>query len=186
MLDEIFEDVQAQMIKAIEALRRDLASIRTGRATTTLLDGIRIDYYGQMTPLDQVASLSVPEPRLLMIKPWEKGVIADIEKAIRAEASLGLNPANDGTVIRLPIPELTEERRRELTKVAHNRAEEGRVAVRHARREGIDLLQEAQKDGEIPTDDSRHGQERIQKMTDEFVTKVESILEAKEKEIMEV
>jgi ribosome recycling factor len=186
MIEEIFEDVQAQMSNAIQALQRDLAGIRTGRATTTLLDGIRIDYYGQMTPLDQVASLSVPEPRLLMIKPWEKGVIADIEKAIRAEAALGLNPANDGTVIRLPIPELTEERRRELTKVAHNRAEDGRVAVRHARRDGIDLLQEAQKDGEIPADDSRHGQDRIQKLTDEFIAKVDKVLEAKEKDIMEV
>ena len=186
MIDEIFEEVQAQMTKAIEALQRHFAGIRTGRATTTLLDGIRIDYYGQMTPLDQVATLSVPEPRLLMIKPWEKSVIADIEKAIRAEAALGLNPANDGTVIRLPIPELTEERRRELTKVAHSRAEEGRVAVRHARREGIDLLQDGQKEGEIPADDSRHGQEKIQKLTDEFVAKVETILATKEKEIMEV
>ena len=186
MLDEIFEDVQDQMTKAIEALQRDLAGIRTGRATTTLLDGIRIEYYGQVTPLNQVATLSVPEPRLLMIKPWEKGVIPDIEKAIRADAALGLNPANDGIVIRVPIPELTEERRRELTKVAHHRAEDGRVAVRHARREGIDLLQEAQKDGEIPEDDSRHGQEQIQKMTDDFVGKVDQILAAKEKEIMAV
>ncbi len=186
MLDEIFGEVEAAMSKAIEALLRDLAGIRTGRATTTLLDGIRIEYYGQITPLNQVATISVPEPRLLMIKPWEKGVIPDIEKAIRADAALGLNPANDGTVIRLPIPELTEERRRELTKVAHNRAEEGRVAVRHARRDGIDLLQEAQKEGEIPADDSRHGQDRIQKMTDEFIEKVDQILATKEKEIMEV
>lgn len=186
MLDEIFEEVQTAMSKAIEALQRDLAGIRTGRATITLLDGIRIDYYGQITPLNQVATISVPEARLLMIKPWEKGVIPDIEKAIRADAALGLNPANDGTVIRLPIPELTEERRRELAKVAHQRAEEGRVVVRHARRDGIDLLQEAQKEGEIPADDSRHGQEKIQKMTDEFVVKVDQILATKEKEIMEV
>jgi len=186
MLDEIFEEVETAMSKAIEALQRDLAGIRTGRATITLLDGIRIEYYGQITPLNQVATISVPEARLLMIKPWEKGVISDIEKAIRADAALGLNPANDGTVIHLPIPELTEERRRELTKVAHHRAEEGRVVVRHARRDGIDLLQGAQKEGEIPADDSRHGQEKIQKMTDEFVAKVDQILATKEKEIMEV
>ena len=133
MLDEIFQDVREQMEKAVEALRRDLATIRTGRASTVMLDGIRIDYYGSSTPLNQVSTLSVPEPRLIMIKPWEQNVIPDIEKAIRSDAALGLNPSNDGTVIRIPIPELTEERRRDITKVARQRTEEGRVAVRHAR-----------------------------------------------------
>jgi ribosome recycling factor len=186
MLDEIFQDVREQMEKVVEALRRDLATIRTGRASTAMLDGIRIDYYGTSTPLNQLSTLSVPEPRLIMIKPWEQNVIPDIEKAIRADAALGLNPSNDGTVIRIPIPELTEERRRDITKVARQRAEEGRVAVRHARREGMDLLQQAQKEGEIPEDDARHGQGTIQKMTDEFIEQVDQVLANKEQEIMEI
>ena len=186
MMDEISQDVREQMEKALEALRRDLAAIRTGRASISILEGIRIEYYGNLTPLNQVATLSVPEPRLLAIKPWEQNLIPDIERAIRAEAALGLNPSNDGTIIRLPIPELTEERRRDITKVARQRAEEGRVAVRHARREGIDLLQQAQKEGEVPEDDARHGQESIQKMTNEYVSQVDQILENKEKDIMEV
>jgi len=186
MMDEISQDVREQMEKALEALLRDLAAIRTGRASISILEGIRIEYYGNLTPLNQVATLSVPEPRLLAIKPWEQNLIPDIERAIRAEAALGLNPSNDGTIIRLPIPELTEERRRDITKVARQRAEEGRVAVRHARREGIDLLLQAQKEGEVPEDDARHGQESIQKMTNEYVSQVDQILENKEKEIMEV
>ena len=136
MIEEIFEDVREQMGKAIDALRRHLATIRTGRASITMLDGIRIEYYGNATPLNQLATISVPEPRLLMIKPWEQNLIQEIEKAVLSNPSLGLNPSNDGTVIRIPIPELTEERRRDITKVARQRAEEGRVAVRHARREG--------------------------------------------------
>ena len=186
MVEEILQDVQEQMTKAIEALQRDLAGIRTGRATTSMLDGIRIEYYGNSTPLNQLATISVPEPRLLTIKPWEKGVIPEIERAILADATLGLNPSNDGIVIRVPIPELTEERRREITKVARARAEEGKVAVRHARREGLDLLQQAEKDGEVPEDDSRHAQIRIQQLTDEFVGKVQQIEANKEAEIMEV
>jgi len=186
MIEEIFQDVREQMENAVNALRRHLATIRTGRASTSMLDGIRIEYYGNATPLNQLATISVPEPRLLMIKPWEQNLIQGIEKAIRSDASLGLNPSNDGTVIRLPIPELTEERRREITKVASQRAEEGRVAVRHARREGIDLLQQAQKEGEISEDDAHHGQEIIQKMTDEFVEQVDQVLAKKEQEIMEV
>ena len=186
MLEEIFEDVCEQMDRAIDALRRHLGAIRTGRASTTMLDGIRIEYYGTATPLNQLATISVPEPRLIVIKPWEQNLIPEIEKAIRSNASLGLNPSNDGTIIRIPIPELTEERRRDITKVARQRAEEGRVAVRHARREGIDLLQEAQKEGEASQDDVRHGQDVIQKMTDEFIEKVDQVLENKEQEIMEV
>ena len=186
MMDEISQDVREQMEKALEALRRDLAAIRTGRASLSILEGIRIEYYGNLTPLNQVATLSVPEPRLLAIKPWEQNLIPDIERAIRAEAALGLNPSNDGTIIRLPIPELTEERRRDITKIARQRAEEGRVAVRHARREGIDLLQQAQKEGEASEDDVRHGQDVIQKMTDEFIEQVDQVLLNKEHEIMEV
>lgn len=186
MLEEIYQDIKQHMEKALESLRHDLAGIRTGRASTSLLDGIRIDYYGSATPLIQLASISVPEPRLLTIKPYEQQLIPQIEKAIRAEASLGLNPSNDGTLIRLPIPELTEERRIELTKVARHRGEEGKVAVRHARREGLDLVDEAKKEGEISEDDARHAHDHVQKMTDECVAQVDEILSHKEEEIMEV
>lgn len=186
MLEEIIADVREQMEKAVEALRRGLANIRTGRASTGMLDGVRVEYYGAATPLNQVATIGVPEPRLIVIKPYEQNLIPLIEKAILSDAALGLNPSNDGTLIRVPIPELTEERRRDITKVARQRAEEGRVAVRHARRDGIHLLQQGQKDGDVPEDDSRHGQEAIQKMTDEYVAQVGEILTAKEEEIMEI
>ena len=128
----------------------------------------------------------MPEPRLILIKPWEQNLIPDIEKAIRSAASLGLNPGNDGTVIRVPIPELTEERRREITKVARHRAEEGRVAVRHGRREGLDLLAEAKKEGEVSEDEARHAQDNIQKLTDDYIGQVDGVITAKEREIMEV
>ncbi|MGY8823142.1 MAG: ribosome recycling factor, partial [Candidatus Latescibacterota bacterium] len=170
----------------IDALRRDLAAIRTGRASTAMLDHIKVDYYGNKSPLNQVATLSVPESRLIVIKPWEANIIGEIEKAIRAEKSLGLNPSNDGVMIRLPIPELTEERRRDITKVARNRGEEARVAVRHARRDGIDMLQEAQKEGEVSEDESRQGQDRVQKLTDEHIVRIDEIVKNKEADIMEV
>ena len=186
MLDEIIEEVRDGMEKAIEALRRDLASIRTGRASTAMLDNVKVEYYGNMTPLNQMSTISVPEPRLLTIKPWEANLIPTIEKALLADMSLGLNPSNDGTVIRLPIPELTEERRMEITKVARNRAEDARVAVRHARRDGIDLLQDAQKDGDISEDESRSAQDRVQKLTDEYVDRIDEIANKKSEEIMEV
>jgi ribosome recycling factor len=186
MLDEIYQDVREQMRDSLESLRRDYATIRTGRASTAMLEGLRIDYYGTATPLTQVANLSVPEPRLLTIRPYEQNLISDIEKVIRSDASLGLNPSNDGTIIRVPIPELTGERRIEITKVARSRAEDGRVAVRHARREGIDLLQQAQKEGEVTEDDLRQGQDEIQKITDEYIEQVDQIFKTKEEEIMEV
>ena len=186
MLDEIIKEVIDCMEKAIEALRRDLASIRTGRASTAMLDNVKVEYYGNMTPLNQMSTISVPEPRLLMIKPWEANLIPTIEKALLADTSLGLNPSNDGAVIRLPIPELTEERRMEITKVARNRAEDARVAVRHARRDGIDLLQESQKDGDISEDESRSAQDRVQKLTDEYVGRIDEIAIKKAEEMMEV
>lgn len=186
MLEEIFDEVRLSMEKAVEALLRDLAGIRTGRATVSLLDGIRIDYYGTPTPLNQLASISAPEPRLLTVRPYEQNLIAPMEKAILAEPALGLNPSNDGQIIRLPIPELTEERRIQLTRVARNRAEEGRVAVRHARRDGLDLIDAARKEGEISEDEGRQGQGRIQVLTDEYVKKVDETIRNKESEIMEV
>ena len=186
MLEEIFEEVQEAMTKALEALRRDLASIRTGRASAMLLDGIRVDYYGTPTPLNQLATVTVPEARLLVIKPYEQGLIADIEKAVIADANLGLNPSNDGSIIRLPIPELTEDRRRELTKIARHRSEDAKVSVRQARRDGLDLVDESKKDGDISEDDARHAHDHIQKSTDEFIAQVDEVNTHKEKEIMEV
>lgn len=186
MLEEVFQDVRGHMQKSIESLRRDFASIRTGRATTAMLDGIRIDYYGTATPLNQLANLSVPEPRLLTVKPYEQHLVPEIEKAIRSDASLGLNPSNDGTLIHIPIPELTEERRIEITKIARHRAEESKVAVRHARRDGIDFLQQAQMESEVTEDELHHGQDEIQKITDAFVEQVDQVLKSKEEEIMEV
>jgi len=186
MLEEIFADVLKLMEKSIEALRHDLSAIRTGRASTSLLDGLRIEYYGSPTPLNQLASISVPEPRMLIVKPYEQSLIPEIEKAVRSDSALGLNPSNDGTIIRLPIPELTEERRIDLTKVARHRGEEGRVALRHARREGMDFADEAKREGEMSEDDCRHAHDHIQKMTDEFVKRIDEIVEHKEAEIMEV
>jgi len=186
MIDEILQEVKAALEKALDAMRRDLAGIRTGRASTAMLEHVRIDYYGNQTPLNQAATISVPEPRLIVIKPWEQNIIPVIEKAILADSSLGLNPSNDGTVIRLPIPELTEERRIEITKVARNRGEDGKVAVRHGRRDGLDLIAEAQKEGEASEDEARHGQSEIQKLTDEYVARIDDIIKHKEEEIMEV
>ena len=186
MLEEIIEEVKDSMEKGIESLRRNLGAIRTGRAAPAMLDNVKVEYYGNQTPLNQMANISVPEPRLLVVKPWEANQIPEIEKALIADKSLGLNPSNDGAVIRLPIPELTEERRIEITKVARTRAEEGRVAVRHARRDGIDLLQQSKKDGDISEDESRSAQEIVQKLTDEYVNRVEEIVKNKEAEIMEV
>ena len=186
MIDDIIAETRQHMENALDALRRGLAAIRTGRASVNLLDAILVDYYGTQTPLNQVSTLSVPEPRLILIKPWEQNLIPDIEKAIRAEAALGLNPGNDGTVIRIPIPELTGERRIEITKIARQRAEEGRVAVRQGRREGLDLLDAAMKDGEISEDEARHARDSVQKLTDEFIKQVDEIMTVKEKEIIEV
>ena len=186
MLEEIFEEVKEAMARARDALRRDLASIRTGRASATLLDGIRVDYYGTPTPLNQLATVSVPEARLLVIKPYEQGLIADIEKAVVSDANLGLNPSNDGSIIRLPIPELTEDRRRELTKIARHRSEDAKISVRQARRDGLDFVDEAKKDGDISEDDARHAHDHIQKTTDEFIAKIDDVNTHKEKEIMEV
>ena len=186
MLEEIYEEVRGQMSNSIDALKRDLSGIRAGRASASLLDGIRIDYYGTPTPLNQLAAISIPEPRLITVRPYEPNLIPDIEKAILADKNLGLNPSNDGAIIRLPIPELTGERRIALTKIARNRAEVGRVAVRHGRRDGLDLVDAARKDGDIGEDEARSAQDHIQRLTDDFVKQVDEIIESKAKEIMEV
>lgn len=173
------------MDKALEAMRREFNTVRTGKASPTLLDTVRVDAYGQKMPLNQVASVSAPEPRLLVVQPWDKGLFAIVEKAIKA-AELGLNPASDGNVIRVPIPTLTEERRRDMVRMLHKLAEEGRVAVRHARQEANKDIKRRQTEHEISEDDVRHEMDQVQKMTDEYIARVEQLLKAKEAEVMEV
>lgn len=182
---KIHADTEERMKKAVEAMRKELASIRTGKATTSLLDGIRVDYYGTMTPLSQVANISVPDVRLLVIQPWEKKLIPEIVKAIQ-KSDLGLNPQSDPNVIRLPIPPLTEERRKDLVKLVKKVVEEGKVAIRNIRRDSNDALKNAEKDKAISEDQSRKGQERVQEITDEHIEKIEEMFKKKEQEIMEV
>jgi ribosome recycling factor len=185
MVDDILSDLRSSMNKAIEALRRELAKIRTGRANLAILDGIKVDYYGTPTPLNQVASLSVADPRLITIKPWEKKMIGPIEKAIQ-QSEIGLTPNTDSEMIRLPIPPLTQERRKELVKLTKKAGEDAKIAVRNARRDANDMITEAEKGGDIPEDNAKKGKERVQKETDDHVKKIDEILAAKEKEIMEV
>jgi ribosome recycling factor len=170
---------------AINALKHDLGSLRTGRASPALLDPIQVDAYGATMPIPQVATVSVPEPRLLSVQVWDRGLVSAVEKAIR-ESDLGLNPQTEGQVIRLRIPEMTEQRRKELVKVAHKYAEEARIAVRHVRRDGLDLLKKLEKDHAIGQDDEKRQAEQVQKATDEAIGEVDQVLAAKEKEIMHV
>ncbi|EZH67274.1 ribosome recycling factor [Bacillaceae bacterium JMAK1] len=185
MSAEIMQDAKAKMTKSIEALNRELATLRAGRANPALLDKVLVSYYGMDTPLNQVATVSVPEGRLLVVSPFDKSSIAEIEKAI-LKADLGLTPNNDGSVIRISIPALTEERRKELAKLVRKYAEDARVSVRNIRRDANDSLKKQEKDSDITEDESRRGQEEIQKLTNDHVKEVDSIAEAKEKEIMEV
>ena len=185
MVKEILSDARSGMQKAVEAFQHEMMTIRTGRASTSLLDTIRVDYYGSKSPIHQMASIGVPEPRLITIQPWDKSTISAIEKSILA-SNLGLVPSNDGSTIRLPIPQLTEERRKELVRMVRQLGEEGRVAVRNTRREANELLKEAQKAGEVAEDESKRGQHQVQELTDEYVEKVDVLLKEKEEEIMEV
>jgi ribosome recycling factor len=178
-------DVKRRMQGAINAFKNDLGSLRTGRASPNLLDPIQIDAYGSMMPITQVATINVPEPRLLSVQVWDRGMVAAVEKAIR-ESDLGLNPQTEGQVIRLRIPEMTEQRRKEMVKVAHKYAEEAKIAVRHVRRDGLDLLKKLEKDSAISEDDGKRHADQVQKATDQFVAEIETILVAKEKEIMHV
>ena len=168
MLDDVNETMAEAIEKAHQALGRDLAKLRTGRASVALLDGIRADYYGQSTPLNQMAAISVPEPRLIVIRPWDKAGLQAAERAILT-SDLGLTPTNDGEFIRIPIPPLTEERRRDLVKIARKNAEECKIAIRHARRDANEMLDSLKDDGEIPEDDAIRGKKRIQEMTDEGI-----------------
>ena len=185
MIDEIFEDLKDRMGKSIESLKREYSRLRTGRASISLLDGIRVSYYDTPTPLNQMASLAVPEPRLIVIQPWDKTAIEDIEKAI-LKSELGLTPINDGKVIRISIPPLTEERRKELVKVARKMSEENKVAIRNIRRDANEMLKDLKKEKEITEDDLYRSQEEVQKTTDQFISQVDELCATKEKEILEI
>jgi ribosome recycling factor len=181
-LADVIRHAKAAMDKAMENTRREFASIRTGKATTTLLDLVKVEAYGNLMPLNQVGTVAAPEPRLLTVQVWDKGLVQAVEKAIR-DSDLGLNPASQGTLVRIPIPPLTEERRRDLVKVVHKLAEEGRVAVRHHRHEA---LAEVKKLEHLSEDDKKHAERDVQKVTDEHVKHLDELVKTKEKEIMEV
>jgi len=185
MVELVFEELKDDMEKAIHALEKSFQKVRTGRASLALLDGIRVDYYGSPTPLNQVATLSVPESRLIVVSPWDSSVIGSIEKAI-LKSDLGLNPVNDGKLIRIAIPPLTQERRKELVKVVKKMAEECKIKLRNARRDANEQLKSLKKDNEISEDDLYTYQEDVQKMTDKHIEKTDTILASKEKEIMEI
>jgi ribosome recycling factor len=185
MLKQILKDGEARMHKAVEVVRAELTKIRTGKATTALLDSVKVDYYGTMTPLNQVGSVSVPDVHLITITPWDKGMLVNIEKAILA-ANLGLNPGTDGTVVRVPIPPLNEERRKELVKLVKKFGEEGKVAIRNIRRDTNEHLKKAEKEEHFSEDERKRGELDVQKYTDNHIKDVDNLLAAKEKEIMEV
>jgi ribosome recycling factor len=181
----IFDRTNERMKKAIEALRHELSKMRTGRASVSLLDDVRVDYYGTQTPLNQMASLTVPDPRTIVIQPWDTSAVPLIEKAIQ-KSDLGLNPANDGKLLRVPIPPLNEERRKELVKVSKKYGEECKVSVRNARRDANEELKAAKKSSDITEDEERKAHDRIQKLTDDFIKQIEDALSHKEKDILEV
>lgn len=185
MINDVIADARARMQKAIEATRHEFGAIRTGRASPALLEHIRVDYYGVPTPVTQLATVTVPEPRLLVIAPWDQKFVKEVERAI-LKSELGLVPSSDGAHVRVPIPPLTEERRKDLVKVAHRHAEEGRVAIRNIRREAKEMIEDLEESGDISEDDRTRGIEELQKLTDKAIADVETLLAAKDKEIMEV
>jgi ribosome recycling factor len=184
-IDEFVQDAIRRMDKSVEAAQHELTTLRAGRASVSLLDRIQVDYYGTKTPLNQLATLNAPEPRLLTVQPFDPSSLQAIERAIQ-ESDLGLTPSNDGKIIRLPIPQLTEERRKELVKIARQMAEEGRVAVRNVRRDVMHHLKELVDKGEVGSDEEHRAEERVQKLTDEHVHKIDDLLKRKEEEILEV
>jgi ribosome recycling factor len=185
MINDITTDAEDGMKKAVDSFKRDLQKIRTGRANASMLDGIKVDYYGTPTPVNQVATVQVVDARLITVKPWEKNMIAVIDKTIRA-SDLGINPVADSELVRLPIPPLTQERRKELAKVVGKQTEEARVAVRSARRDAMDMIKDAEKDKQITEDERKKGETRVQELTDKYIASIEDIAKAKEKEIMEL
>jgi len=185
MIDEVLDEARAAMDKAVKALKKEMTKIRTGRASVSLLDNVRVEYYGTPTPLSQVATLSAPEPRLLVVQPWEKNLIPAIEKAL-FKSDLGLTPSSDGQIIRLPVPALTEDRRREMVKIVKRMAEEAKISVRNARRDANETLKMLEKEKEITEDDLKRSEKDVQQLTDEFVSTLDAAVEKKEQEIMEV
>ncbi len=185
MINDVIADAKARMHKAIEATEHEFASLRTGRASPALLEQIRVDYYGVPTPITRLATISVPDARLLVVQPWDRKVVKDVERAI-LKSELGLVPSSDGTLVRVPIPSLTEERRKDLAKIARKHSEAGRVAIRNIRREAKEMIEELEKEGEVSEDDAKRGLEELQKLTDKSTAEVDALLAAKEAEIMEV
>lgn len=185
MIDEVYDSMKEGVAKAHEALRSNLGRIRTGRANAALLDSVRVDYYGTTTPLNQMATISTPEPRLLMVKPYDRSSVGAVEKAIQG-ADLGLNPSSDGEIIRIPIPALTEERRKDLVKLARKQGEECKIAVRNARRDANELLKELEASGDAPKDDVSRALKQVQELTDEGVAGVDRIIDSKIKDITEI
>jgi len=185
VIADVITDTKTRMAKAIEATKHEFSSLRTGRASPVLLEQIRVDYYGTPTPINQLATITVPEPRLLVVQPWDRKMVKDIERGI-LKSELGLVPSSDGTHVRVPIPSLTEERRKELVKIAHRHAEEGRVAIRNVRREAKEMIEKLEEDGDISEDDAKRGLDELQKLTDKYIADVEALLASKDKEIMEV
>ena len=185
MIDETLKDAEQRMGKAVDAMRRELSTVRTGRANPALVEHLRVDYYGTPTPLQQLATVTVPEASLLSIQPWDKGSLEAIEKAIQ-KSDLGLTPNNDGVIIRLVIPQLTEERRKELVRVVHKKVEDGHVAIRNVRRDGHEMLRDLQREKEISEDEESRGQEQLQKITDRFVHTADVVGNEKEQELLEV
>ena len=184
MIDTVYDETREGMTKSITALNKEFTRVRTGRASLSLLDGIRVDYYGTLTPLNQMASLAIPESRMITVQPWDATMVKEIEKAI-LKSDLGITPSNDGKLIRISIPPLTEERRKQLVKVVHKMSEEHKVAVRNIRRDSNELLKGLKKDGEIAEDDAFKAQDRVQEITDEYIRLIDDIYNEKEKEILE-
>ncbi|MGI6038525.1 MAG: ribosome recycling factor [Limnochordia bacterium] len=185
MTNEVLQDAQRRMKAVIEVMKKDLTTIRTGRANPALLDRVMVEYYGTPTPLNQLANISAPDPRLLVVQPWDKSALKEVEKAL-IKADLGMSPNVDGDLIRLPIPQLTEERRKEMVKIVRKSGEEKRVAIRNIRRDCNDRLKTLEKNGELPEDDSRRAQDEVQKLTDQFIAEIDNLIELKEKELMEI
>lgn len=185
MIEEVYKDEKEKMSKAVDSLKNELTKIRTGKATTALLDGIKVEYYGSLVPLRQIANIGTPDVHLITIQPWEKNMIKEIEKSI-LKSEFGLVPINDGNIIRVPIPKLTEERRHELVKLVKKFGEDSKISVRNIRRDGNEKVKKMEKNKEITEDQMKEGLEKIQELTDEYIEKIEKVVEIKEKEIMEV
>ncbi|MBF0390077.1 MAG: ribosome recycling factor [Desulfamplus sp.] len=185
MVKEVIQDAKEKMEKSLKNLEKEMTRVRTGRASASLLDGVKVDYYGTLTPLSQMASIAVPESRLITVQPWDVSAIKEVEKGI-LKANLGLTPSSDGKIVRISIPPLTEVRRKEIAKSAHQTCEECKVAVRNIRRDANDTLKSLQKDSTISEDENFKGQKQIQEMTDQYIAKIDKIYSAKEKEILEV